>query len=266
MNRAALCVGINQYLNFPAAELRGCRYDAAGMAAFYQIELGFVSGSVSLLMDRKAERDRIVDHLSALADKAKTGMLTYIGYSHSSHGTQLIDVNKNELDGYDEALVFHDSAQKDGDWVRESLVTDDDLRAIFKGVPPECRIECFFDTCFGGGMRELALAGLSYGRAKMIPHPMGLGRVPDHRLLGFAPHDGAVFWGACQEHQTSADAYIEGRWCGAFTHFFTKNYRPWGSRKEILSLVRKDLRTNNFSQTPQITCGRVGLDALKVGK
>ena len=41
LHRTALCVGINQYQNFPSANLNGCVNDARDMASLLKGLLGF---------------------------------------------------------------------------------------------------------------------------------------------------------------------------------------------------------------------------------
>jgi poly-D-alanine transfer protein DltD len=59
---------------------------------------------------------------------------------------------------------------------------------------------------------------------------------------------------ACQSHQLSADAYIENRFNGAFTHYLLKNLANNGFNKnlqEIVSKVHADLSKNGFDQIPE---------------
>jgi hypothetical protein len=64
-----------------------------------------------------------------------------------------------------------------------------------------------------------------------------------------------VLWAGCKDNQTSADAYINGAYNGAFTYNFGKHMRDTGgriSRKELLGRIRQSLRHNNYSQVPQL--------------
>jgi hypothetical protein len=73
--------------------------------------------------------------------------------------------------------------------------------------------------------------------------------------LGSAPIPlhGALLSG-CASHQLSADAYINNRFNGAFTHYLIKNLNLYGqdaSMQEIVKYVNIDLMENDYDQNPQ---------------
>jgi hypothetical protein len=59
---------------------------------------------------------------------------------------------------------------------------------------------------------------------------------------------------ACASHELSADAYIENRFNGAFTHYLLKNLKKYAAKmpmNKIIQLVDKDLAANDYDQRPQ---------------
>ena len=67
------------------------------------------------------------------------------------------------------------------------------------------------------------------------------------------PLHGALFSG-CASHQFSADAYINNRFNGAFTHYLIKNLSLYGqdaSMQDIVKYVNIDLMENDYDQNPQ---------------
>jgi hypothetical protein len=54
------------------------------------------------------------------------------------------------------------------------------------------------------------------------------------------------------EHQTSADAYIDGRYNGAFTHFALKALKAGITYKQWAQYVANLLSASRFKQVPQI--------------
>jgi murein endopeptidase len=79
--------------------------------------------------------------------------------------------------------------------------------------------------------------------------------IPSSASLGAAPVplQGALLSG-CASHQLSADAYINNRFNGAFTHYLIKNLSMYGqdvSMKEIVQYVNIDLIDNGYEQNPQ---------------
>ncbi len=63
-----------------------------------------------------------------------------------------------------------------------------------------------------------------------------------------------VLLSGCASHQLSADAYINNRFNGAFTHYLIKNLSQYGqdaSMQDIVKYVNIDLMENDYDQNPQ---------------
>ena len=56
----------------------------------------------------------------------------------------------------------------------------------------------------------------------------------------------------CSENQTSADAYINGRYNGAFTYFLIKAYKQNITIKEWFNSLRKLLPNRKYDQIPTL--------------
>ena len=68
------------------------------------------------------------------------------------------------------------------------------------------------------------------------------------------PLNGALL-SACASHELSADAYINKRYNGAFTHYLIKNLLQYSDSKTmqaIIKLVNMDLDKNGYDQNPEI--------------
>lgn len=60
---------------------------------------------------------------------------------------------------------------------------------------------------------------------------------------------------ACRADQTAADAVIDGRPCGAFTHYLDQTVRAYGARirrEDLINQVSSALQQAHFSQVPQL--------------
>lgn len=260
--KRAVVWGVNTYQNFPEAELRGCRNDSTNMAAFAEIELGVAHAQVTLLMDRLATRGAIWEALERAVRDSKDG--DYLFIWRSSHGTQVVDLDRDETDGYDEASVCYDSREVNGQWDRPSLLIDDDFRTLLARLSPGVRVEAGSDTCYSEtGLKQL---GLTYDRAKLLLLPDRTFSGPAMKRLGLAiPHPGIVHWAGCDETGTSADAHIDGMWQGAMTWAFRMDYRPDLSREKIMARMKYRLKSNGYSQNPHLEAAPE-LRRAKVGK
>lgn len=261
-NRRALCVGINQFKNYPGAALQGCVPDANNMSALLQNLLGFTGSDITVLLDTQATKDNIISQLRSMVDGAKAGRYTYLVFSMSSHGTQVPDLSGEEPDRADEAFCPHDLAQAGNQWDRNRIIVDDELRDLFVQLPPNVLLEVYLDTCHSGtGLKAIDL--LLDRKPRYLPPPSleAFREVEDRtsRGLPMAILDKGIthhiLWAACRANQTASDAYIAGGWHGAFTYFFCKEMIACNnklSRAKVLAKVRTDLANAGYTQIPQL--------------
>lgn len=133
-NRRALCIGVNTYRDSP---LLGCVSDATAWASV----LGRLQFDVKTLFDAAATRQGVLDALRALIESARPGDM--LVFQYSGHGTQVEDLNGDETDRYDEALVpvdYHTGA----------LLLDDDLADVYRSLPNGAVLTLFMDCCHSG--------------------------------------------------------------------------------------------------------------------
>jgi hypothetical protein len=130
----ALCVGID---NYPTMPLAGCVRDARSWEGVLTT-LGF---SVTTVLDADATRARVLDALGTLVRSAQPGEL--LVFQYSGHGTQARDLNADESDRYDEALVPID-------YQTGALLLDDDLAEVYRQLPEGAVLTLFMDCCHSG--------------------------------------------------------------------------------------------------------------------
>lgn len=263
-NKKALCVGINQFKNYPGAALQGCVNDANEMSALLQKLFGFKKSDITVLKDAKATKANIISNLTAMVDGAKAGKYSSLVFSLSSHGTQVPDLSGDEPDRADEAFCPYDLAQSGEQWDKNHIIVDDELRDLFMQLPENVLLEVYLDTCHSGtGLKAIDM--LLDRRPRYLPPPSleAFMEVDSKRSRGLrhgllekgVVHD--VLWAACRADQTSADASIAGGWHGAFTYFFCKELYACNnslSRAEVLTKVRADLKQGKYNQIPQLEC------------
>jgi metacaspase-1 len=263
--RRALCVGINTFKNYPGSALQGCVQDAHDMSALLQGLLGFQGGDITTLLDAQATKANIMSGLTAMVNGAKAGHYSYLVFSLSSHGTQVPDLNGDELsDHADEAFCPHDLAQAGNQWDRQHVIVDDELHDLFAQLPSNVLLEVYLDTCHSGtGLKAVDM--LLDRRPRYMPPPsleaflevdgrQSRGLVHGRMSKELVHH---ILWAACRSDQTSADAHIANGWHGAFTYFFCKEMNACHnslSRAKILAKVRADLAAGHYSQIPQLEC------------
>jgi metacaspase-1 len=261
-SRRALCVGINQYQNYPSATLQGCVNDVQGMKSVLTKYLGFTAADIIELTNSQATKANIMKNLNDMVAGAKAGTYTYLVFSMSSHGTQVPDKEGDEPDRADEAFCPNDLAEKGGEWDRAHVIVDDELHDLFVQLPSNVLLEVYLDTCHSGtGLKAVDL--LLDRKPRYLPPPSldAFEKVDGKRSHGLyramlesgITHH--VLWAACRADQTSADAKIGEKWHGAFTYYWVQEMiatQNTLSRKDLLAKVIADLNKGRYSQVPQL--------------
>jgi hypothetical protein len=267
MTRRALCVGVNRFAHMPEhLWLRGCVNDAEDYRALLTGQYGFAPEDVTVLTDDAATRTAVLGALRDLVTAAAAGEVDQLVVTMSSHGTQVVDTTGDERDRVDEAFATSDLEQDGERWSPDTLILDDELRALFARVPGQVLLDVVLDTCHSGSGLEV----LSPTRIpRFLPPPVEVARSAGatHATTGAPagspgsqppPH---VLLAACRSDETASDALFAGRYSGACTHFLVEALRadPAASRGEVLRRVRERLAADRFYQQPQLDAPEAAL-------
>ncbi|SEI52122.1 Caspase domain-containing protein [Arthrobacter sp. yr096] len=262
MSKAALCVGINKFKYLPQSSwLNGCVNDAEDLAALLEEKYGFDASNITVLRDAKASKKSVMAELGKLLDAAITGTATHLVFTFSSHGTQVPDTSGDESDSLDEAFACYDINNSGDAWDPDTVISDDELAALFARLPKGVLMDVVLDTCHSGtGLKSLDL--LPGRRPRFLPAPTPRAVIANESkdtrslrdMVRTAKLSTPVLMAACRSDQTAADALIDGRYNGAFTHHFVKTVQDDGTagRAEVLKLVSKGLKTGGFDQIAQL--------------
>jgi hypothetical protein len=262
MSKAALCVGINQFKFLPQSSwLQGCVNDAEDLSGLLGSAYGFPPKEVVVLRGAKATKKNVMAELSQLVDKAVDGTADHIVLTFSSHGTQIPDTSGDEPDRLDEAFACYDINNAGDAWDPDTVISDDELSAIFERLPDGVLMDVILDTCHSGtGLKSLDL--LPGRRPRFLPAPTPKAVIASENsdvrtlrdMVKAAKHSKPVLMAACRSDQTAADAYFDGRYNGAFTYHLARSLQSDGSlgRADLLKLVSKALKAGGFDQVAQL--------------
>jgi hypothetical protein len=225
-DRVALLFGINNYPG-SANDLNGCINDInlaeQKLKGLFQIRK-FKDSEVTVANFKKQVEYAI--------ENSVVGDMIYIHYS--GHGTYVEDKNGDEIDGYDEALYLYDG-----------VLIDDDLNAILQTVPNGVTVVLLLDSCFSGS------ATRDPHRIRFMPPKFQRNEHLQIKRSWYEDMKWVVLSG-CAENQTSADAFINGCWNGAFTYFALNclvgnmTYITWHAK------IREYLPNRDFDQEPTL--------------
>eukprot|EP00917_Polyrhabdina_sp_WS-2016_P006101 GHVP01013538.1.p3 GENE.GHVP01013538.1~~GHVP01013538.1.p3 ORF type:complete len:324 (+),score=62.21 GHVP01013538.1:2013-2984(+) len=147
-DKKGLIVGINY--TGQTAELRGCTNDAHVMYKFLT-DKGFPPNQILVLAEDSKwlpTKKNIINGCRWLSNNTKAGDSLFFHFS--GHGTRVVDLDGDEKDGFDEAIVPLDYRET-------GLILDDDLfRILVKPLPRGCRLTAIMDCCHSGSGLDLA--------------------------------------------------------------------------------------------------------------
>lgn len=264
MANYALLVGINDYKGI--SDLRGCLNDVTNVRSILQAFFGFVNSDIRLLLDDRATKDGIQYRFEKMIGLAKPG--DQLVFHFSGHGSQIRDRDKDELrDDMDELICPYDMNWDNG------FITDDWFKQALAKLKKGVQMEMIMDCCHSGtGTRSISMGrpeelGPEYPTYKRYLKPpldiQSRSQGEEDKLVKRALRSDKainlnhVLWAGCKDNQTSADAYINGSYNGAFSYYFCKHIRENAgsiSRDVLLSRLHNSMNYNDFDQFPQLEC------------
>jgi hypothetical protein len=259
--KRALLVGIN-YVGTPN-QLYGCINDIDNVADYLRSARGYSAQSIVVMSDaspRKPTRANILNGFKELLQGIKSG--DEIWFHFSGHGSLQRDNNGDEESGVDSCICPLD-------FDRAGLITDDVIRESLVGlVPAGARLYAVLDMCHSGTGCDLRYKydDSSYLIDTTGPFPSTYDpnawalRQTSYEHKRYAKTPGNVFCiSGCQDSQTSADAFLDGKAAGALTHSLLASLRANSSATYKWKHLLKDVccreRVGRFTQRTSITTG-----------
>jgi hypothetical protein len=254
-------VGVNKFKNMGISRLNGCVNDALDLRMLLKSFFDFTNADIHVLTDYRGNKGMIFDRLNGLVKWAMPGDL--VAFTYSAHGSQMRDRNGDEIsDHMDELFCPYDM-----DWDAKTYILDDEMKQVCDAFRPGVTLEVIMDTCHSATMLKNGVSPLftKYRiRPRFTPPPTDIVmrhegeesclKEPRKMFRSLGVND-KVLWAACKSNQTSADAYFNGRYNGAFTYAFcqiVQKAKGKITRKDLLNQIRKYLSGAGFDQIPQL--------------
>lgn len=268
--KRALLVGINHYEGSP---LSGCVNDVILMTKVLTEKFGFTTGNMKILTDREATKNKIMDGLRWLTRGLCAG--DTVVFHYSGHGSQVSvedPFNTDEPDGFDEIIC-----PVDIDFYDNIFIRDHELGMFFKYLPPAIKSLVVLDCCHSGtGLRNGVAKKLPEGvknryiappisdlllnTSTSIDEDLGIVKVVQkertlvNSCVDLTDKQGdTVLISGCRDNQTSADAFINGRYHGALTYYIVETLREnnWNvPYSELIKTVNQKMDNFEYEQDP----------------
>jgi hypothetical protein len=234
-NKKALLIGINY--NGTKSQLNGCINDTNDVGNYLSSK-GFTIKKINDTTPQKPTRSTILDEFKNLLQNSTAGDILY--FMFSGHGTTQTDTNNNEATGKDQLILSLDLLP----------IVDDDLKHIINQyLQTGVTLIALFDSCYSGTVLDLKyqyLDSLNYDTATINNKE--------------SQTNGQVFMiSGCTDKQTSDDAYINNKYNGALTWSYLKTLTTSATIltwRKLVQTMRDNLKSNDFSQIPQLSCGQ----------
>lgn len=260
-----LFVGLNQY---PQRQnwLNGCLNDSNDWMSEINAVYGRLGQDIfyKTLFDKEATAANIKDGLRWLVKDLGAGDIA--SFFFSGHGSQIPSKDPNEIDGMSECICPYDI-----DW-KNNMVTDKDFIEIFSTLNEDTMLLCFLDACHtGDALREF---GNFETKVKDLPRFMAPPEYNEDtdvtpnsimrelRIGGRYEKQKGILISGCGSNQTSADAFINGRYNGALTYFVLKvlKQEPGITYKNLISKVCIEIKAAGYTQIPELNCSEEAAD------
>lgn len=243
--KCALVIGIN-YTGIQGAELNGCITDTERISNFLIDRCNYSNNNIDLLTDNtllKPTKINIINSIKKFVHKIVEEDIKEAWFSYSGHGSYL---NNNsvgdESDNQDEALVPLD-------YYNSGLIRDDDLyNLMVKMIPKTCTLFAIVDACHSGTSLDLPY---------VYRTDIGLQKHRNEDNLA-----NIIKISGCRDTQTSADAFINGKYQGALTFSFLKTMDELDynfTSKQLVSRVKSYLNSNGYPQIPTLSLSNENL-------
>lgn len=234
VKKRALLFAINRYGG--GNDLNGCINDQQAIKD--KLNTYFPGFDIRTYSDSEVTKKRFANEIDSAIAVLRPDDTLLISYS--GHGTQLRDDNKDESDGYDEALYLYDGPFR-----------DDVFNVLLNKIPAGANVIILLDSCFSGtATRAIELTGVKGRFLKSRNYKPGL--KSKNRFAASYDNSKWLTISGCGEHQTSADAYINERHNGAFTFYALKALRSEMTYEQWFDKIRTYLPSDNFEQAPEM--------------
>ena len=234
-NKKALIIGIN-YIGTSSA-LNGCINDAKSIETYLK-EQNYTN--IKILTDQTALipiRENILNEIKTLLETSNENDTLFIYYS--GHGSNTVDRNGDELDGYDELIVPLDF----------KYIKDDELKTLINTYgKTKTNVIALFDSCNSGTALDLKYQILEKVNDDDITENTNTAETNCNAFL----------LSGCRDNQVSLETFINNKQQGAMTWSFLETVR---NNKQISwrNLVKKmrELLKPQSDQIPQLSSGRL---------
>ena len=261
-SKRALLVGISEYpANKAVSEATWGAIHGTNDVELVKKTLKSQGFKITNLTNSNATASKIRKALSKMQSEATSGDLVYIHFS--CHGQPVEDLDGDEADGWDEAIVPYDAWKKSikGVYEGQNHILDDELNASLRKIREKVGVSGFvyvvIDACHAGGSdrgeEEEYLRGtqdgFSQSNKKYIPRIDARSNIPIEAVSGLAD---ICMLEACRAYQSNFEIKQNGTFYGPLSFYVNHVLRQHPLDKDtfwvesVSTLMKKKLTKQNM--------------------
>ncbi len=255
-----LLIGINAY---PGCALAGCRNDISDVDSVIPAKFAFDQTNVHILLDGAATAQNIINECVWLS-QTPGGARAYLHYS--GHGAQ--NPSPNDPNKVDDVIC-----PVNFDWTQDRMITSEQFVQIFVKMVAGVKFNWVSDSCHSGGLDRGFHNGGKKQTPKFIVAPSAIQHEITKRKIAqrhvhlremINNHINVGFISGCRSDQTSADTEVNGRPCGALTHYYLQSLQTMYamSLNLFVPALQKTLYDEGYDQQPVGDGPRMNLPML----
>ena len=261
MNKYAYFSGVNIYSN--GNNLRGCVNDCMDMRERIVAKYSVQPDNIRVLTDTRATTKVGLEHLDWLIGCCSPTEQDVLIFQNSSHGTRFrIRDAYGNLNNWESDVICPSDFNWDTNFISAEMI-----HAKFDKIPPNTTLIFISDSCCSGDLvRELSWSsGVDSAkslpkrmippddiRARSISRDLGVKKLTDY--VSVIDSVNIVFLSGCQSSETSADAYMNGRYNGALTNGLKAliDAAPNATWECAHKYIIDFMEQNSFAQHPEV--------------
>lgn len=222
-DKKALMIG----LNYPNSHfsLRGCINDVKEGSAYFQ-SFGY---TVKMLTDQNIKfGNNVLDSLKELGE----GEARKLVFHYSGHGTQVKDLNGDEIDGLDEALYL----------AHGQTVTDDQINQVISSYSADKTVFMIWDCCHSGTIVDLPYV---YTETSGVQTEFSANQIKA-KVIAIS---------GCQDPQTSSDVTEHFKSYGALSNtlYGILKQKKKCSWKQLYHQLLVEMKRKGYQQYPVLS-------------
>ena len=263
-NKYAVLVGINHYVALQGNDLQGCVNDVNNMWELLTKHYGYDPDNIRMICDDRATQQNILERLEWLVTIAKPG--DELVFHYSGHGSSV----RVRVEGALRPEECQCLCPTDMDW--DNPLIDKTLASYFKRIQQGAFLTFVCDACHSGSMDRALQNNPHPTKARYLAPPLDIAvralnrNLPTNRIgwkdltgptseVTYIDGQFHMLMSGCKDTQTSADAYVDGKYQGAMTASLMASinddqYTTWVAlHQAMLAWLNK----GGYDQIPQLS-------------